>query len=63
MDNANLVRGLRRLRDVAGTVAVGTVGGSVAAVSMITPSAGGAIGATNVPRVRAPRSLTNCPLT
>jgi hypothetical protein len=39
------VRRLRQIRDVAGSVAVGTVGGSVAAVSTVLPSAGGAIGA------------------
>jgi hypothetical protein len=38
------MRRLRKIRDVAGSVAVGTVGGSVAAVSTVLPSQGGAIG-------------------
>jgi len=45
------IRRLRRIRDVAGSVAVGTVGGSVAAVSTVLPSQGGAIGAS-LARVR-----------
>jgi len=45
MDNQTLVGRLKKIRDVAGSVAVGTVGGSVAAVSTVLPSAGGAIGA------------------
>jgi hypothetical protein len=43
-DNKSLASRLRQIRDVAGSVAVGTVGGSVAAVSTIVPSASGAIG-------------------
>ena len=46
-DNKTLASRLRQIRDVAGSVAVGTVGGSVAAVSTLVPSAGGAIGAND----------------
>lgn len=57
MDNQGLVRRLKKIRDVAGSVAVGTVGGSVAAVSTVLPSAGGAIGTRGVTRTR-PRLVT-----
>ena len=54
-DNKPLASRLRQIRDVAGSVAVGTVGGSVAAVSTLVPSASGAIG-TNDANANATRA-------
>ena len=54
-DNNTLGARLRHVRDVAGYVAEGTVGGSVAAVSTLVPSASGAIG-TNDANANATRA-------